>query len=322
MAQNKSNGVQRVIMKIENNIKSRNFYEAHQLYKTLYSRFMAQKKYEELLNLLYDGATLLLENDQQMSGVDLGLLYIEVLVHSKAKESDDYIQKIGKLFSLISPRIPERDKFLSAAVRWSSGSPQLHQSIARIYWKERNYSMARKHFLRSYDGSSFGTMLVELHRTSGYSNEVDLFIAQTVLQCLCLNNKKTAVITFQCYTTQHPSITEGPPYLLPLLNFVWFLLQVVDSGKLATFTVLCQEYQLSLERDPSYRHYLTKIGQMFFGVPPPAPARHGMFGNILESLVSSLDDYSDDESPPARSRAQPPVATTSKASVVMETDLD
>jgi hypothetical protein len=102
---------------------------------------------------------------------------------------------------------------------YKSGHPQLHQSIAQILWKgwfchivlvsrycsstlhlnhsdwtilikystvdtfsEKNYALARYHFLHSTDGSGCATMLVELHRQRGYSSEVDLFIAQAVLQ--------------------------------------------------------------------------------------------------------------------------------------------
>jgi len=72
-------------------------------------------------------------------------------------------------------------------------------------------------------------MLVELHRVRGYANEVDLFIAQAVLQYLCLRNKNTATAAFNTYTTQHPNIKTGPPYLLPLLNFLWFLLKAIDG---------------------------------------------------------------------------------------------
>jgi Protein of unknown function (DUF410). len=104
---------------------------------------------------------------------------------------------------------------------YKSGHPQLHQSIAQILWKgriyhffleeipyctlysldsawtklivssidgtfpEKNYALARYHFLHSTDGSGCATMLVELHRQRGYSSEVDLFIAQAVLQLVC-----------------------------------------------------------------------------------------------------------------------------------------
>jgi len=42
--------------------------------------------------------------------------------------------------------------------------------------------MARQHFIRSRDGSGCAAMLVELHEQRGYVNEIDLFIAQAVLQ--------------------------------------------------------------------------------------------------------------------------------------------
>lgn len=61
---------------------------------------------------------------------------------------------------MISSDIPERETFLANALRWSaegsethkSGHPILHQLVARIFWKEKNYIMARYHYLHSSDG--------------------------------------------------------------------------------------------------------------------------------------------------------------------------
>ena len=54
--------------------------------------------------------------------------------------------------------------------------------MVNFFISERNYSQARYHFLHSNDGKNFATMLIEFHVTAGYPSEVDLFIAQTVLQ--------------------------------------------------------------------------------------------------------------------------------------------
>lgn len=68
------------------------------------------------------------------------------------------------------------------------------------------------------------------------------------------------------------------------------------SGKLAVFTVLCEQYQISLNRDPCYRQYLDKIGQLFFNIPPPRPRNQGLFGSLLQSFFNGLeDDDLDDE---------------------------
>uniref|UniRef100_T1IB54 Uncharacterized protein n=1 Tax=Rhodnius prolixus TaxID=13249 RepID=T1IB54_RHOPR len=95
MSLNKVHGVSRLIYKIENSIKNGNYYEAHQMYKTLYFRYLSQKKYVELLDLLFEGASLLLNHDQA-SGVDLANLYIEVLVKSNALPNEEYIRKLSK----------------------------------------------------------------------------------------------------------------------------------------------------------------------------------------------------------------------------------
>lgn len=46
---------------------------------------------------------------------------------------------------------------------------------------------------------------------------------------LCLQNKSTANTCFETYTQKHPSIHSGPPFTLPLLNFLW-LLQIALEG--------------------------------------------------------------------------------------------
>ncbi|KAG8222509.1 hypothetical protein J437_LFUL004545 [Ladona fulva] len=316
MAAGKLQGVQRVLGKLQASINAGNYYEAHQMYRTLYFRYCAQKKYEELLELLYDGSILFFSHDQQSSGADISLLYVDVLVKSKTQPSETYINKICGLFAMMKgDEVPERETFLASALRWSTtgknsnqqfktGHPLLHRSIAQIYWQEKNYAMARYHFLHSTDGPGCAKMLVELHTQRGYASEIDLFIAQVVLQVylskicfclyLCLRNKSTANEAFKSYTSQHPNIKRGPPYLLPLLNFIWFLLQAVEGGKLPVFTILCEQYQPCIKRDPSYREYLDKIGQIFFGVAPPQKPQ-GLFSNFLDSIMSVMENSDSEE---------------------------
>ncbi|XP_049949715.1 Golgi to ER traffic protein 4 homolog [Schistocerca serialis cubense] len=322
MAARRAHGVQRVLTKLESSVKAGDYYEAHQMYRTLYFRYLAQKKYEELLQLIHEGATWLLTNDQLTSGADLSILFVDVLQKSENAPSDDYFKKLSRLFEMIGPEIPERETFLSNALQWSTkglkehrnGHPNLHQYIAQVYWKEKNYTLARHHFLHSEDGTGCATMLVELHRQRGFACEVDLFIAQAVLQYLCLQNKQSAVEAFKCYTKQHPNIQAGPPYILPLLNFIWFLLQTVESGKLAAFIVLCEKYEPSIKRDPSYTEYLDKISQIFFGVAAARPKTQGFLGNFLSSIFSELgnSDSSDEDTP------NEPCPSTSR--LHMETD--
>ncbi|XP_046735326.1 Golgi to ER traffic protein 4 homolog [Diprion similis] len=302
MASRGSLGVLRVLAKLEASVNSGNYYEAHQMYRTLHFRYLGQRKYSELLELLYNGSTLLLQHDQQASGADLGILFVDALVKSETEPSQLYFEKLTNLFGLMNPTAPERETFLLEALRWSlkgsdykTGHPDFHQRIAQVFWKEKNYIMARQHFLYSSDGSGCAAMLVELHEERGYSSEIDLFIVQAVLQYLCLRNKTTAEEAFHSYTLKHPKINSGPPYFLPLLNFLFFLLKTIETGKLAAFTVLCEQYQISLNRDPLYRQYLDKIGQVFFNVSPPRAPSQGLFGSLLQSFFNGLEEEDSDD---------------------------
>ncbi|KAL1452911.1 hypothetical protein WDU94_007095 [Cyamophila willieti] len=306
---NSSSGISRVLNKLRDSVNNGNYYEAHQMYRTLYFRYLNQKKYTDLLALLFDGAEIFFEKDQEASGIDLTQLIIDTLVKSSTEgnSNNQLFSKLTKLLSRIRPDNLQRDEIISSALKWSksvnnvnnkqaSGHPGLHECIANMFWRENNFVLARYHFLHSSDGRNFALMLIQVHRERGYASEIDLFIAQVVLQYLCLQNKVTAHQTFENYTSKHPNIrTSGPPYYLPLLNFIWFLLKVIETGKLVAFNTLCQQYQTSIKRDPAYADYLNKIGQLFFGIQPARPAAPvgGFFGNILSSLMSNLEEGND-----------------------------
>ncbi|KAF8774179.1 Golgi to ER traffic protein 4 like protein [Argiope bruennichi] len=255
-------GTERVMKKLQTNIELGQYYEAHQMYRTLYFRYLTQKKYEELITLLYEGSVLFFTHNQHNSGSDLAVLLINVLNESDANVTDEYIDKLGNLFAMMLPDSPERTNFLTTALKWSSkymvesiafGHPRLHQSVALTLWKEKNYQQSRYHFIHSTDGHGCATMLIEYHSTKGYPSEVDLFIAQTVLQYLCLKNKSTASTAFHTYTEKHPAVSSGFPYLLPLLNFLQFLLQAIEREKLAYFRAICEQYPPILKRVPFLR---------------------------------------------------------------------
>nr|XP_014436380.2 Golgi to ER traffic protein 4 homolog isoform X4 [Pelodiscus sinensis] len=248
----------------------------------LLSRYMSQGKHVEARELMYSGALLFFSHSQQNSAADLSMLVLESLEKSDAKVTDELLENLAKVFSLMDPNSPERVAFVSRALKWSSGGsgklghPKLHQLLAITLWK---------------DGEGCANMLVEYSSSRGYCSEVDMFVAQAVLQFLCLKNKTSASVVFTTYTQKHPSIEKGPPFVQPLLNFIWFLLLAVDGGKLTVFTVLCEQYQPSLKRDPMYNEYLDRIGQLFFGVPPKQTSSYGgLLGNLLNSLMGTGED--------------------------------
>lgn len=105
-------GVSRVLQKLEASIHSGNYYEAHQMYRTLYFRYLSQKKHEELLDLLYKGALIFLNKEQLSSGADLCILIIEVLEKAQITDYEVWIHRLGILINKIGPTIVERETLL------------------------------------------------------------------------------------------------------------------------------------------------------------------------------------------------------------------
>lgn len=174
----------------------------------------------------------------------------------------------------------------------------MHKLLARIMAKEQNYDQARHHYLFSKDGVGCAKILIQLS-AKAFNSEVDMIIVQVVLNLLVLKEKGTAVETFDYYTKCHPKIrTHQPPFNTPLLNFIYFLLNLIETTKkLQSFTTLCELYKTALERDPSYKQQIEKIGISYFNAPArkQQQPQGGLFGNFFNSLFQELEYDSDSD---------------------------
>lgn len=107
-----SRGVSRVLAKLEASVAAGNYYEAHQMYRTLYFRYSSQKRYDDCLDLLYKGSVVFLNNEQYSSGADLGLLVIDTLEKATIDDFELWIQRLSLLISKISANCVERETLL------------------------------------------------------------------------------------------------------------------------------------------------------------------------------------------------------------------
>ena len=185
------------------------------------------------------------------------------------------------------------------AMKWSgslvsspTGHPLMHKLFAQILYREGDLTLARRHFALAKDGVSCGFLLIEISCAKGFPGEVDLFVGHTVLQQLALKEPATAASTFATYCKFHASIAcTEPPFAMPLLNFLHFLLALVEQNNrmYATFRALCELYKPSLDRDPSYEKYLQKIGVKFFD-GSRYEQRNFMFSDLLQQFFIDLEE--------------------------------
>ncbi|CAF1281357.1 unnamed protein product [Rotaria sp. Silwood1] len=362
---------QRLYDKLEQCKQNQDFYQAHQICRTIYVRLRSTTSDENILTFLFESACYFLEHNQSNSGYDLCKCYIETLNRSNINNlTDNILKEICILFQLLKSIHDERTEFACNVLRWSSqipynqqedeqlpilrlesnsslstsifstltesnsstqstknsiyhkfGHPKLHECFAHILWEqEKNYKDSRYHYLRCYDGRSFAIMLIEAHQKFGYPSEIDLFIAQTVLQYLLLRNFHTAYLVFVTYVEKHPKIQQPPPGPFnngyPMLNFLWFLLLCLKKILVKTstnnnvasgepiyrsdalpssettrcFSSLVNAYKPSLERDSTLVQYVDRIGTLFFGLKQKSSTPSNPFENLMQSLTSNLSN--------------------------------
>lgn len=112
-----SRGVSRVLDKLENAISKGNYYEAHQMYRTLYFRYIGQGKYDQCLELLNGGALTFFQKEQYSSGADLTLLIIDTLEKSKSNfDNNAWMTKLGLLLSKMGPSVVERETIIVSLI--------------------------------------------------------------------------------------------------------------------------------------------------------------------------------------------------------------
>lgn len=210
----------RILVKLRNMIANQQYYEAHQLYRTLYFRYRNWGKFRELQELLFEGAILFLSKEQFNSGSDLSSLFLDSLdkdplieeILSGSKERNELYRRIGELFARIPAATPERMTFAVNALKLDPRKFDLsliHHNLAIVLFQEKNFPEARYHFLHAgpKSGAECAQMLVEYQVSSASSAEVDLFIVQFVLQVLCLKDGpiRPPISQYSCDTLRLPA---------------------------------------------------------------------------------------------------------------------
>ena len=293
--------VERLTRKLNDLLAKGDGYEAHQMYKTIFFRYASHNQHGDAAKLAFDGALYFLSKESSSasltSGQELACMFVQAHSDGELPLDDGALERIKELLKLLGPGEDSREVFVRQAVDWSKscdvehakfGHPRLHRVVALSCWQFKDFAAARWHFLHADSAEECAAMLVEFSCAKGERSEVDLFLAQSVLHLLVLQKIHQAKLLFERFVSVHPNVEEQqPPFLLPLLNFLWFLLAAAEQKLVTAFKVLRDKYSPSLKRDPSYEACLDRIGERLFGIPSSSAGRGGMEG-LLQSFAGKM----------------------------------
>ena len=256
--------------KLELKLAAGDYYEALQIYKTLFSRHEAKGEHDEAMRVASGGVKKLLEHEQLNAGTELGLTMLENWIAHQRPVADSSVALVAELQALFAEgaeAFKERLNFLRAALKWStraeggrpSGAPEVHVLLARAYREAgaASYGQAAEHFARAETPEELADLLLAWS-ACGYASERDLFVARSVLTLLAQQNLRDANATFAAFRARCDA--AGAPVDTPLAHFLAFLLQTCEREAAPLFQMLQQRYARSLQRDPEFGGLLRQIG--------------------------------------------------------------
>ncbi|KAF8385052.1 cee-1 [Pristionchus pacificus] len=302
--------VSRLEKKLDTCFENKEYYEAHQICRTLFYRLTASGKFDELLVLLEKGCLTLIQVEQFGSAYDLSEAFAETLLKSGVPVTEQRLIAIAKIVKGLPSQLDEnieaekdrRVKFIAACVKWSQsvavspahkarGSPALHGLFARVLYSEGAVDMARSHFMLSESPEEYATFLHDWFVRGEVEKTSDLWITLAVFQLICLRRVSFAVRVLSSYlSSSTPSLS--PPYKTgdqPLAHFSWLLVRIVPTKNVHHYGAIIAKFQSSLGSDETIMPYLDQIGQLYFGVAPKGPGG-GMFGNLLKGLMGGQQE--------------------------------
>ncbi|KAG9014042.1 hypothetical protein FRB94_000240 [Tulasnella sp. JGI-2019a] len=176
-------------------IASGDFYSAHQKARTFAARYTKSKAYAVAIQVLFESARELLKAGQPGSGVDLGVMMIDVYETSGEDMSEVSRGRITQLIALTGTEGTWRDTVISKAIAWSAkatdcpaGDPELQYYLGELFHKEMNYPESELHLLCSGTRDSARLLAQVLFEWSRGGSEPAAYACRGVMPFLLTTN--------------------------------------------------------------------------------------------------------------------------------------
>ncbi|KAG9066698.1 hypothetical protein KI688_012607 [Linnemannia hyalina] len=315
-------GTAKVLQKLEKSVGDGNYYEAHQMYRTVANRYVKAHNYKDAIDLLRSGSMLLLKHKQAGSGTDLALYLVEVYNLDKVPVTEESRDRIFDLADLMDAENSQRKTFLQNAISWSAnnseyknGDPLLQHYIGLLFWKEKDFNQAEAHLLVGTQESAeaLGLTLFEWSELEP-SHDKGAYLLRGVLQELAMRNLRDANTVFKTFVERLPAAYLAADQTSPngktiqtfkssLLNLTQMLLLACETGNASIFKQIAAKYKPVLAIDENFGDLMTTIGELFFNIR--APKQANMLADLMSSLFSGPPPAASASSRPALGQGAP-----------------
>ncbi|CEG73719.1 hypothetical protein RMATCC62417_09048 [Rhizopus microsporus] len=301
-----SKGTEKTLQKLRESVNNGNYYEAHQMYRTVARRYNKQHKYKDTIHLLHDGAILLLQHKQNGSGSDLANYMLDTYKSANLPVDEASLDRIVEILNLFPPNEAGRKTFISNAIRWTKsheqfpdGDPELHDFVGTMLYHEKKYSQAEEHLILGTDHSAalLGTLAYEWATEEKQTNK-GFFLARIVLQYVASKDIHYANLAFTNFIKagSQPKVAESKVRRAPAdeptpvdvysdswINFTQLVLLTVQRDASDLFQQLKLNYQGLYGSEPHFIELMDDIGLVYFNIPKPKKQ-----ANMIQEMMASL----------------------------------
>lgn len=310
----------KTLINLESALTLGDFYQAHQIYRSLCNRYLKQKNFGKAIKLLYEGSLKLLENEQFTSAADLGTYLTKTYMVSDTRVDSESAARVLDIIKAFPSTEKSREFLIASALDWmvklgslKSGEPLFHDALAAIYERDNDFLMTENHYLYGTEETSEAFARF-IFNWASMVEPVDFgyFLARPVLSMIAAGNATKAALTTQSFISElakhKPNLVSVDAVLdanqtgkafvefnLPLLNFIQLLVLLLPkAGAQNVFSQLRKRYEAHLVT-PAYNfsEVLDKIGEDYFGLRVERPV------NLLQTLMSSMFNSGGDSHPNA-----------------------
>ncbi|KAI3384293.1 hypothetical protein SNEBB_005052 [Seison nebaliae] len=269
--------IEKIHDRAENRLAKGDFYQAHQMYKSMYFRFMNHSNEADAISIAHNGCLQFLEHNQIESAFDMAKSYMNALNKFSTKYSEEREMEIMEMMKKMKKvTMEDREELLTQFLQWSSsnekkkGHPHLLKGFGEIMMEEEHWHQARIFLKAGEEAEVFTRLLILMQQVEDKDCEIQLFLTQAILQQLSMNRLEFAKQVYEYYAINHPklkmTVNDNGKSKYPLINFCWFLVGTIINKNKNAYQFICWRYKNLLKVDSEYFGYLKMIDRIYFNI--------------------------------------------------------
>uniref|UniRef100_A0A0N5B2R4 Golgi to ER traffic protein 4 n=1 Tax=Strongyloides papillosus TaxID=174720 RepID=A0A0N5B2R4_STREA len=298
--------IEKLLKRLDDSFNDGNYYEAHQVCRTINNRLRISKDFDKLSQILWSGLTRLFEKGELSSGEDLTYLYVDSLKDGKIPCDQNILANFTYLLKAVpktvatncldDKNIDNRNKLIGNFINYTKvvaqteaekhrGMEDAFITLGKQLAEEGNYVSAENQFMMGNDGKEVADMLLKI--TEGDTTlECEKYLLRAIFRLLCMKKVHVASVVLKTYMTSHVLFNQQKPaYASQVGNFLWLFIACLEGKYLEQTLTLIKRTECIYCLIDDGDKYIDRIMEVFYNIKKE---KSNSGGNMLQNLMNTF----------------------------------